>query len=100
MAVRLHEWQHLFGVAPAEEVDIVGFEGNTTASNHINAGIYVLNANALEVLKFGEHCYMPELFNRLQGGNECTIIYPMREPWFDVGRDNDLEQAQKSMPKK
>jgi dTDP-glucose pyrophosphorylase/CBS domain-containing protein len=94
MAVRLHEWQHPFGVVRIKGVDIVGFEEKPIARSHINAGIYVLEPGALDVLSAGEHCDMPTLFSRLQERNERTIVYPIHEPWLDVGRADDLQQAQ------
>ena len=94
MAVRLHEWQHPFGVVRTNGVDIVGFDEKPIACSHINAGIYVLEPVALEVLRAGEHCDMPTLFSRLQERTARTIVYPMHEPWLDVGRADDLERAQ------
>lgn len=93
MAVRLHEWQHPFGVVRTRGVDIVGFEEKPIARTHINAGIYVLDREALAALKPGEPCDMPTLFGRLQNRAQRTIVYPMHEPWLDVGRPADLERA-------
>lgn len=93
MAVRLHEWQHPFGVVRTKGIDITGFEEKPIARSHINAGIYVLEPGALEALKTGEHCDMPELFGRLQKITARTIAYPMHEPWLDVGREEDLKRA-------
>jgi dTDP-glucose pyrophosphorylase len=93
MAVRLHEWQHPFGVVRTNGVDIVGFDEKPVARTHVNAGIYVLEPSALDVLNAGERCDMPELFGRLQHRTARTIVYPMHEPWLDVGRKDDLEQA-------
>lgn len=94
MAVRLHEWQHPFGVVHIKGVDIVGFEEKPIARSHINAGIYVLEPDAFNVLEAGQHCDMPTLFARLQEYNARTIVYPMHEPWLDVGRIADFERAQ------
>lgn len=94
MAVRVHEWQHPFGVVRTNGVDIVGFEEKPVARSHINAGIYVLEPGALDALQAGEHCDMPTLFLRLQERSARTIVYPMHEPWLDVGRKDDLEWAQ------
>lgn len=96
MAVRLHEWQHPFGVVHTEGVDIVGFEEKPVSRTHINAGIYVLQPETLDVLKPGQHCDMPMLFGRLQERAARTIVYPMHEPWLDVGRADDLARAQTS----
>ncbi len=94
MAVRLHEWQHPFGVVRTKGVDIIGFEEKPIARSHINAGIYVLDPGALDSLGAGEYCDMPTLFSRLQERTARTIIYPMHEPWLDVGRIEDLERVQ------
>jgi dTDP-glucose pyrophosphorylase len=100
MAVRVHEWQHPFGVVHTNGVDIVGFEEKPIARSHINAGVYVLAPAALSALNAGEHCDMPTLFSRLQERAERTIVYPMHEPWLDVGRADDLERAQTELTRK
>ena len=97
MAVRQHEWQHPFGVVHIDGVDIVGFEEKPVARSHINAGIYVLEPNALDALSNEERCDMPTLFSRLQERAWRTIVYPMHEPWLDVGRADDYDHAQKNM---
>jgi dTDP-glucose pyrophosphorylase len=94
MAVRVHEWQHPFGVVRTAGIDIVGVEEKPTVRTHINAGVYVLEPRALRTLRRGEHCDMPSLFLRLREGGERTIAYPMHEPWLDVGRRDDFERAQ------
>lgn len=94
MAVRLHEWQHPFGVVQIQGVDIVGVEEKPVARTHINAGVYALSPDALNVLDVGTHCDMPTLFERLQAKSRRTVAYPMHEPWLDVGRPDDLMVAQ------
>ena len=93
MAVRIHEWQHPFGVVQTRGVEIVGFEEKPIARSHINAGVYALDPEALCVLSAGAHCDMPTLFERLQAKDKRTVAYPMHEPWLDVGRPLDLQSA-------
>lgn len=93
MAVRVHEWQHPFGVVQTEGVKIVGFEEKPIVRTHINAGIYVLSPDALSVLEKNNPCDMPELFQRLQIDGGRTAAYPIHEPWLDVGRPEDLNLA-------
>lgn len=97
MAVRLHEWQHPFGVVMTNGVDIVGFDEKPVARSHINAGIYVLAPNVLDSIGANEHCDMPTLFGRMQEKQARTIVYPMHEPWLDVGRPADLEKARNEL---
>lgn len=93
MAVRVHEWQHPYGVVQTKGIDIVGFEEKPVARSHINAGVYALDPDALNVLKADAHCDMPTLFERLQAQARRTVAYPMHEPWLDVGRPDDLSMA-------
>ena len=93
MAVRIHEWQHPFGVVQMQGVEIIGFEEKPVARSHINAGVYVLSPEVLSELASEEPCDMPILLGRLQAKNKRTVAYPMHEPWLDVGRPDDLLQA-------
>ena len=93
MAVRVHEWQHPFGVVQTQGVEIVGFEEKPIARSHINAGVYALDPSALSVLIADAHCDMPTLFERLQANKMRTVAYPMHEPWLDVGLPDDLKRA-------
>lgn len=93
MAVRLHEWQHPFGVVQTQGVDIVGFEEKPITRTYINAGIYALNPEALGIMTPNRRSDMPTLFEQLQSKGNRTIAYPMHEPWLDVGRPEDLKQA-------
>lgn len=93
MAVRVHEWQHPFGVVQMKGVEIVGFEEKPIARSHINAGVYALDPAALSVLTCDAYCDMPTLFERLQAKAARTVAYPMHEPWLDVGRPGDLKTA-------
>ena len=89
MAVKSFELQHPFGVVQTEGVNVIGFEEKPTYKSYINAGIYVLEPESLKFLS-GEHCDMPDLFERLQKNNNKTVAYPMHEPWVDLGRPDDL----------
>jgi len=95
MAVRVHEWQHPFGVVQTKGLDIIGFKEKPIARSHINAGVYALNPEALELLNINSHCDMPTLFERLQAEEKRTVAYPVHEPWLDVGRPDDLTSAYK-----
>jgi dTDP-glucose pyrophosphorylase len=93
MAVRLHEWQHPFGVVITKGIDIVNFEEKPVSRTNVNAGIYVLAPSALDVLAPYEPCDMPSLFERLQKQGDRTVAYAMHELWLDVGRSEDLDHA-------
>jgi dTDP-glucose pyrophosphorylase len=93
MAVRIHEWQHPFGVVRIQGVEIVGFEEKPIFRSHINAGVYALSPHTLQLLSSDQPCDMPTLFEKVQGQDDLIIAYPMHEPWLDVGRPDDLLKA-------
>ena len=96
MAVRVHEWQHPYGVVQTKGVDIIGFEEKPVHRSHINAGVYALNPEVLSFLDVDSRCDMPTLFERLQAKAKRTVAYPIHEPWLDVGRPEDLALARKN----
>jgi len=95
MAVREHEYHNPFGVVQTDGMVITGFEEKPVWRTRINAGIYVLNPEALEVLVRDEPCNMPTLFDRVRARGGLTIAYPMHETWMDVGNPQDLLVANK-----
>jgi dTDP-glucose pyrophosphorylase len=97
MAVRSHEWQHPYGVVELNGVDIVGFKEKPITRNYINAGVYVLEPEALSLLTINTYCDMPTLFEFLQKEKKVTVAYPMHEPWLDVGKPDDLKNANKTI---
>lgn len=99
MAVRMHEWENPFGVVQTKGIEIIGFQEKPIIKSYINAGVYALDISALGALKKGEHCDMPDLFQRLQDKSQRTIAYPMHEPWLDVGRSEDLISAKLNLIK-
>jgi dTDP-glucose pyrophosphorylase len=93
MAVRAHEWQHPFGVVETKGINIIGFIEKPISITHINAGIYVLQPSVLEKLSTNSYCDMPTLFFRLKEDGERTIVYPLYEPWQDIGMPDEYEKA-------
>jgi dTDP-glucose pyrophosphorylase len=94
MAIRSHEWHHPFGVVKTDGVRLIGFEEKPIYRSHVNAGIYVLDPDILTLLDDNQYCDMPTLFERSKQESDRVIVYPMHEPWLDVGRPADLELAQ------
>lgn len=93
MAVRAYEWQNPFGVVQVDNIDIINIEEKPVIRTNINAGVYVLNFEALKFLNANEYCDMPDLFERLKVKKKRTVAYPMHEPWLDVGKPEDLKEA-------
>ena len=100
MAVRMYEWQHPFGVVHTQGIDIMNVEEKPVYRSHVNAGVYALSPPTLDKLPQGERCDMPRLFELIRGDKERTVVYPMHEPWLDVGRPSDYVEAMDTFEKK
>ncbi len=97
MAVRLQEWQSPYGVVRARGLELVGFEEKPITRTLVNAGVYALEPAALNVLDGTGPCDMPTLFERLRVQGRRTLVYPMHEPWLDVGQPEDYRAAQEAL---
>lgn len=97
MAVRQFEWQHPFGVVEVDNIDVVGFEEKPVHRSYVNAGVYALQPEVLSLIKSGERCDMPDVFRAAKAHGKRAIVYPMHEPWLDVGRPADYDNAHKAV---
>ena len=95
MAVQKYEMQNQFGVVRIRGLDIEAFDEKPIYQSYINAGVYVLEPDTLKFLKNKQYCDMPDLFKKIKMRSRRTIVYPMHEPWLDVGRPRDLSDARK-----
>ena len=93
MAVRQHEWTHPFGVVQTKGLNIISFEEKPVTRTYVNAGIYVLDPKALDFLLMDEPCDMPTLFDRLRQNGLNTVVYPIHEPWSDIGEPHAFSLA-------
>jgi dTDP-glucose pyrophosphorylase len=93
MAVRIHEWENPYGVVKTKGVEIIDFEEKPIVRSHINAGVYVLQPSTIDLIKKSEKLDMPTLFQRIKKKNLKTIVYPVHEPWLDIGRPEDYYKA-------
>ena len=100
MAVRLHEWEHPFGVVHTNGEVITRIEEKPTFNTRVNAGIYVLDPWVLQLLEHGERKDMPWLFDQVVAHNKRALAFPIYETWFDIGSIANYESAEHWMTRK
>jgi NDP-sugar pyrophosphorylase family protein len=61
--------------------------------NYINAGVYVISAEAIKTLVPGVYMNMTDFFATLIARSEVICAYPIHESWTDVGRPEDLKEV-------
>lgn len=93
MCVRKYEYQIPFGVIETDEHKLVSILEKPMKEEYVNAGIYVLNPEALELIPHNSFYDMPELFNTIIEAQRMATVFPIREYWMDIGRLADYEKA-------
>jgi len=63
----------------------------------VNAGIYVVNPDVIDVIPAQGRCDMTELIHLLIARGSRVVPFPITEYWLDVGRPEDFETAQQDV---
>ncbi len=95
MAVREYDLQVPYGVVKVDGVNITGIEEKPVHRFFVNAGIYVLSSEVLEIIPERSFFDMPSLFQRMGNFGRKSAAYPLREYWLDIGRIEEYERAQR-----
>ena len=97
VAVHTHEFQIPYGVVQIDGLEIKSYEEKPVISNLINAGVYALEPDILDLIKEPKFRNMPEILDISKNLNKKVIVYPLHESWIDIGRPVDLETANKKI---
>lgn len=93
MCVREYDFQVPYGVVEINKHRITGIKEKPVQRFFVNAGIYVLEPEALAHIPAGQFYDMPTLFEQLLAEGEEACVFPIREYWIDIGQKADLERA-------
>lgn len=99
MCVREYDFQVPYGVVRLDRHRIAAIEEKPIQRFFVNAGIYVLEPQALDQIPCNTYFDMPLLFEKLVEQQQETAVFPVREYWLDIGRIDDFEQAQADFTK-
>ncbi|MCF8026057.1 MAG: nucleotidyltransferase family protein [Desulfobacteraceae bacterium] len=93
MCVRQYDMQVPYGVVEVQGHRVLKLEEKPQHSFFVNAGIYVLEPDALGYIPPDTFHDMTDLFHTLVNNQQPTAAFPIREYWIDVGRISDYEKA-------
>lgn len=93
MCVRAYQDIIPYGVVNVSDQLIVGIEEKPIRKCYVNAGLYVLSADARICIPPDTFVNMPDLFTRLIGMGKKVTAYSIEDYWIDIGRMNDYEKA-------
>jgi dTDP-glucose pyrophosphorylase len=82
-----------FGVVRCQDGQVVALEEKPRQYQLINAGIYVLSPELLDLVPHDQPFTMPSLIELARARDLTVAAFPIRERWADIGRPGDYEQA-------
>ncbi len=93
MCVREHVTQIPYGVVEIDDVKVLAITEKPLLTHYVNAGIYLLNPELLDLLEPNTFLDMPQLLERAARESYAVSAFPIHEYWLDVGQPETLERA-------
>jgi dTDP-glucose pyrophosphorylase/predicted transcriptional regulator len=93
MCVREYNFQVPYGVVRMENHMLTSIEEKPVQRFLVNAGIYILDPQVLDLIPPGAFFDMPDLFKTIIATNGQATAFPIREYWMDIGQMDDFERA-------
>lgn len=99
MAIKEHMIMNPFGVVEFNNADYIDTLEKPIYKSFINAGIYLLNIEALKVLGDSGRLDMPDVFEKLVSLEFTPKVFPIHESWGDIGTQKELNRVNLHTPK-
>ncbi|MEW5847185.1 MAG: nucleotidyltransferase family protein [Myxococcota bacterium] len=93
VCVSTYELQVPYGVVNVDGARVSAIQEKPKHTWFINAGIYVLNPECLDLIPRGQPYDMPTLIDRLIKDGGKVASFPIRESWLDIGQLHDYQHA-------
>jgi dTDP-glucose pyrophosphorylase len=93
IGIREHITQIPYGVVQISDSRVQSIEEKPLIRSFINAGIYVLRPDLLEMLTPNNYCDMPDLAKKVIQMGGLVNGFPIHEYWLDIGHKDTFERA-------
>lgn len=93
MGIREYNVQLPYGVVTMDQHRLQSIDEKPTQRFFVNAGIYVLVPEVLNLIPQNEYLDMTTLFESIISQGYETAVFPIREYWLDIGRLDDYHRA-------
>lgn len=93
LCVREHSTQIPYGVVHMDDEKVVALQEKPVLTHYVNAGIYLLNPDMLDLLPKDMFFDMPKLFEAAAHEGYPVSAFPIHEYWLDIGLPETLERA-------
>ena len=93
MCVREYDYQVPYGIVSIKGINILSIQEKPVHKFFVNAGIYVLNPDCIDLIPEDHFFDMTSLFDKMIKEKYETISFPIREYWLDIGRYSEYKEA-------
>lgn len=97
IGVRSFNFQVPYGVIECDGPDVRGVREKPVYSFFVNAGVYLLEPDAHQLIPAGQHFDMTDLMDVLLKSGRRVVSFPIVEYWQDIGQHTDYEQVQRDV---
>ncbi len=92
---REYNYQIPYGVFQIDNQKVTHLVEKPNHSVFVNAGIYILEPELLDMIPDNEFYNMTDLINKLLNKEQSIGAFPIREYWADIGQHEDYKKANK-----
>mgnify|MGYP001207468509 FL=1 len=97
MCVREYEIEVPYGVVSIKDENICSIKEKPIHNFYVNAGIYLLEPECIDLIPENEFFDMTSLFEKAIAEKYKAISFPLMEYWLDIGHLNEYERANKDI---
>ena len=94
VCVRDYDYFLPYGIIEAEGQTLTTIAEKPQKKELVNAGIYVLDHEVLNLIKSDTSIDMTDVIHHLLKINKHPCVYPIHEYWIDVGHKKDFQRAE------
>ncbi len=87
------ETKNQFGVIKTSGSRLIEMVEKPLQKNYVNGGIYVFKKSIIKNIKKKKKLDVNDLFKKIIRLNKKIIVYPLHEPWADVGVIKELKKV-------
>jgi dTDP-glucose pyrophosphorylase len=98
LCVREHNTQIPYGVVSMDDTRVVALEEKPMLTHYVNAGIYLLNPDMLDLVPKDTFLDMPQLLETAAQQGKPVSAFPIHEYWLDIGHPETLARAHGEWP--
>jgi dTDP-glucose pyrophosphorylase len=93
MCVRAYDYTVPYGVVTCSNEKITSIDEKPVHSFFVNAGIYLLEPECIDLIPQNEYYDMTSLFEKILATGGKTNAFPLQEFWLDIGGISEFDKA-------